>query len=75
MSIQYHMLIQFKVEKFLIKRLLSQHIGLTIFEGSIHVGMGIHYIITHERLEAWYRELAGDTKDLHFNTAYRYAFL
>lgn len=50
-------------------------IGPTLSQGSIHAGMGTHHIITPDRLEAWYRELAGGTKDLRFSDAYRYAFL
>lgn len=36
--------------------------------------MGTHHIITPERLEEWYKELARGTKDLRFSDAYRYAF-
>ncbi|OBZ57211.1 hypothetical protein UN66_17180, partial [Bacillus cereus] len=50
-------------------------IGPTLSEASKDRGMGTHHIITPERLEEWYKELARGTKDLRFSDAYRYAFV
>lgn len=50
-------------------------IGPTLSEASKHGGMGTHHIITPEKLEEWYKDLARGTKDLRFSDAYRYAFL
>ncbi|MBH0349732.1 glycosyltransferase family 2 protein [Bacillus cereus] len=50
-------------------------IGPTLSEASKHGGMGTHHIVTPERLEEWYKELARGTKDLRFSDAYRYVFV
>lgn len=50
-------------------------IGPTLSEASKQGGMGTHHIITPEKLEEWYKDLASGTKDLRFSNAYRYAFL
>ncbi len=49
-------------------------IGPTLSAASSNGGMGTHHMITPERLEEWYKELAEGTKDLRLSDAYHYVF-
>ncbi|KEK22632.1 hypothetical protein BAGA_16805 [Bacillus gaemokensis] len=49
-------------------------IGPTLSEASKSAGLGTHHVITSDKLEELYRNVAKGTKDLRFATEYQNIF-